>query len=323
MGFREAWFEWQMAGQQFSKGYEVALSFLVCSLLSAAAWLYVLRRGDSGAVPSGKPAIITIVLLVVTSAIGLPASFIALLSSLGAARSSWVDWGMVPVFVLVVSLAAGELKGRKAALVNAGVLVAMLGCMLIAMSLGGQAGATGGGRVTPWPLAGSRSGSLAIGVAAAVISAFCGALILQLVKKLRSAGLQTSLVLVLKLLPLGPLCLLAAYLLRNDDWSISPSMLGIAALNAVLMFVPLFTLYILLNRETVARVAPYLFLIPVFVSLLSLGFFHTREASSVPGMEWFGMALILPGLAWQEFGPALLAARRSAVASRVGQRRVA
>ena len=152
---------------------------------------------------------------------------------------------------------------------------------------------------------------MALGVAGASISSICASLSLVLARCLMF-HLDRRVVLVVRLVPMGP-CLFLVGLLwtafvvseRHDGPGTGGPFLSgqgwrVALVFGGLVFLQFFLLYSLLSTEHVARIAPYLFLVPIAVFVFSL-LLGTERIDKTPFREWGGMALILVGLALAEF----------------------
>jgi hypothetical protein len=298
LSFREAWFEAMMKRHvQEDRLYVLAFAFFVSVLLAAFPALMKVGAGKEHVDFSKASTVVDAVLLVITTAVGLPTAFIAILSALGSARASFIDYASVPLFSIFVSLVYRDLGEQARPLAALGLVVCVAGCVAIVASLRQPTEGVG-----VWPPGLSRSSSILLGLGCAVASGFCGAWSLQLARRLVT-HVDQSLILTMRLIPIPLLLLYVSRLRGNRQWRLGKVTLAIAALCGSLVFIQLYLLYQVLTRQTLDNLSGFMFLIPLLIFLFNLVPFRLRRPAEVPALEWAGMVLILGGfVGWSVFG---------------------
>jgi drug/metabolite transporter (DMT)-like permease len=221
--------------------------------------------------------------VIVSTAIGLLSWYFYLSSALGAARATFVDYALVPVFAFLMSLAfepAVASKWRPAATIAIG----LVGSVLVILGTRGTSGNAHGGTVVA-------------GIGWTLASSFCGALNLHIARRIADA-VEGAILVMLRL------AVTALFAVGLAWWTSSPLVHGTALAYAVglgaVIFGFFFALYALLQRETLSKISPYLFLIPVSTFVFSLTF-GTRRVQDTTPLDWLGMALIVSTLVWSEW----------------------
>lgn len=289
--FRDTWFDWRMQTVTKNRLCVLACAFLIAFLLSSAAFAVRRMVGQASVSMVDRKVRIRLAWLMTTAVVGLPTALIAILTALGSARASFIDYATMPVFMILVGMMVREGGNLRSGTSSLGTLVCIAGCGMIILSMGPVDEA----RVI-WPPGMSVAGSLLLGVTCALTSALAGALSMQFARGL-SEQLDPSFILAVKMLPVALLLLLISYLRGDSSWSLDFESLSIAAFVGLFIFLPLFVLYTVLRRETVRRIAPYFFVIPLAVFALNLFPFRLRQIDKIPLLEWLGMGCILGGLA--------------------------
>ena len=235
-------------------------------------------------------------LLIISTSIGLPCSFIATRSALGASRNQFVDYSLTPLSTLAIGyLLDDEISNSRYLAV--GIAACLIGCVAMVSSLW---------RVAPegqssWPFGLNLTGSLLLGISCAIISSISGALSLLFMHRLGSSH-DPEVVLWMRLTPCALVLLALGVISSNQKIYISIDGIFISCCLGFLLFVYMWLLFVLLRKQTLVAIAPFLFLIPLFTFLLSLFPFRFRKFDDVPRFEWYGMSLVIVGLALVEGG---------------------
>jgi drug/metabolite transporter (DMT)-like permease len=245
----------------------------------------------------------TTLALLLSSAIGLSATFIANQTALGASRNQFVDYSLTPL----ITLGVGYLFDSRTPIPRqlmfgiVGCLVGMLFILFSLFSIPEEClERISFSYACKLLLPSIHWQSLALGIACALASSLCGALNLLFTRRL-SQSAPAEVILPIRLLPPG-VVLLGIAVFSCDKLTVSGFGVSMSIGLAVLLFLFFWFLYSLLKGETLARIAPFLFLIPVSTFLFSLYPFQLRGLPCIPGLEWFGMAVIVGALALIEFG---------------------
>jgi hypothetical protein len=240
------------------------------------------------------------ILLALAFAVQIPAYFVAVFSVLKASQVDFLDYGLVPVFAIIVSYAAERTvfvssvpDGFGKALCIGGVVMLIASQPLVDSSGG-------------WPNRWEVDHSKWLGLSCLLISSFCGAGSLQFARNLVHE-VDRSYILTVKLVPIGVAFPLAVLMIDRTALVFDRMHSFYGSLMGLLVMMPLFLLYGILKVNTVARFAPYLFLIPVMTLVLSF-VLRIRQSSDVPALEWSGMVVIFLGLLLSENAPRVVRA---------------
>lgn len=298
-------FEWSFhcrcrwTGHSASKDNPLLLFGLVFIFAAIFAGVGIVLRGSASKfidVVAGRNFSPTLMYVVICSTIGLPTSLISSRTALGASRNQFIDYSLGPLFILAIGyLLFGQKDTSKSLYV--GIAVSMFGSLLVFNSLWHVADDR-----PAWPTKWSSYKSLWLGIACAILSSLCGALNLSFLSEL-AKQMAPEVILLFRLAPSGIVLLIIGLLTERTNWRVSAYGTFLSFLLSILIFLFFWILIVLLEKEAVIKIAPFLFLIPLFVFFFSVYPFRTRKWERIPRMELAGMALIIGGLAVIEFGP--------------------
>jgi hypothetical protein len=299
IGFRQAWYQSRTRDVAFDKLWQLAINFALSFFVALVGLLLAALFRDTQLATDLQPHVWLLCGLLAATAIAWPASFLAILTPLGAARAEFIDWGMLPIFGLLIEwwlpshvVVGGDVSkvDRNWPIVILAALVASLGAMSIAMS--GQKDDADG---SYWPPNVSRTQGVVVGVCLALASSFFGLLGFDILGRLTEAKVSSFVLLAVRIVPLPFVLFVCSFIRGNRDFRITKENLKLAFPFSLLMILPLLALIIAKAFVGTGEFSMWLVLIPVCAFAFSVKPFELRHVLKVPRAEWFGMALILVG----------------------------
>jgi drug/metabolite transporter (DMT)-like permease len=257
--------------------------FVSAAVMSAGAVAMLRARRPLRLDTSHPHTKVWLLAAIVSTALGLLSWYLYVTSALGATRGTFVDYASVPVFAFLIALALEPTAATGWRSVGT-IVLGVTGSVLMLLAANDPSGRHGG--------------SVVAGIGWTLVSAFCGALNLHIARRIAYA--VEGAVLVMLRLAVTALFAVALASWRAGTPFVHGNYLAHAIGFGAVMFGFLFVLYGLLQKETVSRISPYLFLIPVatFVFDVLLG---THRLAETERLEWLGMMLIVAALIWNEW----------------------
>jgi hypothetical protein len=295
LGFRDAWWSYASRTEPDNrKLWALALGFASAWII-AIIYAIIICTWAGKSFGFGKAECAKLIAIAAATAVAWPAAFIAILTAVGAARASFLDWGCVPLFAILATWLFDPQDLRHfwvfpspGLLLIVCLAVTLTGTGLILCSLRGPLS-----DAAFWPHK-SRRISVFLGVGCALVSSGAGYLSSQLSSDMVKAGVPAAVVLAIKLALLCPLVLIMSYVQGNRDFRAGSAFIRRSMVFGLLLVVPLLALYESFRQGEIAAVAGFVMAtIPVIVFGFEVMVFRVRSARNIRWIEYVGMLLIV------------------------------
>ncbi len=281
--------------------YLLGCSFIFAALLSCIVAISQ-KAASQAPPPLGPTGLKTVLSLIVTAGCCYASTSLANLPPLGSTRNTFIDYALTPALVVIVGRIFGKSRSRTSYwdwLVMAGCVTA---CYLMfrgaemkeACHMDNKSGRATLNLLLPST---GRVQLLLLGVLLSIFGAATAAINMQLTRTLTFSRSNHE-ILLIKLVPIGPVMLLLAWLLRPEHIHYDWRLYLVAITFGACLFILLWSLQCALKREELKQVAPYLFLVPIFTLLLNVFPFQKHPLTTISLDEWIGMFGIMLLLAF-------------------------